>query len=96
MENGSAWAEGMPTFLLELYDQVLPGQGETATGARQRYHQILSRVEREEPPPAVPIGRGHPQGTPGRNPLRWMTEHEDAVLAFARVEGVPFINNQVE
>ena len=33
---------------------------------------------------------------PGRNLLKRLKEHEDAVLAFAWVEGVPFTNNQAE
>ena len=49
-----------------------------------------------EPPPEPKAGRGRPKRTAGRNLLRRLTEHEEAVLAFALVEGVPFTNNQAE
>ncbi len=96
MEDGSEWAGAMHAFLLELYGQAVPLRGEAANRARQRYHQILSQAELEEPPPERKAGRGRPKSTPGRNLLRRLTEHEDAILAFALVEGVPFTNNQAE
>ncbi len=96
MEDGSAWASAMHAFLLELYRQALPLQGKAARRAQQQYRQILSQAELEEPPPEPKVGRGRPKSTPGRNLLRRMTEHEDAILAFALVEGVPFTNNQAE
>lgn len=70
--------------------------GEAAERARQRYRQILSRAKLEEPPPEAKQGRGRPKSTPGRNLLRRLREHEDAVLAFALVVGLPFTNNQAE
>jgi hypothetical protein len=48
------------------------------------------------PLPARRLGRGRPKSTPGRNLLRRLTDHEDAILAFALVAGVPFTNNQAE
>jgi transposase len=96
VEDGSAWAGVMHAFLLELYRQALPLQGEAARRAQQQYRQILSQAEMEEPPPEPKVGRGRPKSTPGRNLLRRLTEHEDAILAFALVEGVPFTNNQAE
>jgi transposase len=96
MENGSAWAGVMHAFLLELYRQALPLQGEVARRAQQQYRQILSQAELEEPPPEPKMGRGRPKSTPGRNLLRRLTAHEDAILAFALVAGVPFTNNQAE
>lgn len=96
IENGSVWADTMHTFLMELYQQPLPLQGQAAEETLQRYRQILSQAEQEEPPPQSKAGRGRPKCTPGRNLLRRLKEHEDAVLAFAFVEGVPFTNNQAE
>ncbi len=96
MENGSAWAGVMHAFLVELYGQALPLQGEAAPRAQQRYRQILSQAEREEPLPEPKAGRGRPKSMPGRNLLRRMTEHEEAILPFALVEGVPFTSNQAE
>jgi len=96
IEDRSQWAEAMRTFLLELYAQARPLQGQAAEDARQRYRQILSQAEQEEPPPLPKTGRGRPKNTPGRNLLRRLQQHEEAVLAFALVEGVPFTNNQAE
>ncbi len=95
-EQGSVWAEAMHTFLLDLYGQALPVRGEAGIAARQRYRQIVSQAELAEPPPEPKAGRGRPKSTAGHNLLRRLTEHEEAVLAFALVEGVPFTNNQAE
>jgi len=95
-EAQSQWAEAMRTFLFNLYAQPLPLQGQAAEEARQHYRQILSQAEQEEPSPEPQTGRGRPKSTPGRNLLRRLKEHEDAVLAFALVEAVPFTNNQAE
>ena len=75
----------MHTFLLNLYGQALPLRGEAAIAARQRYGQILSQAELAEPPPEPKAGRGRPKSTAGRNLLRRLTKHEEAVLAFALV-----------
>ena len=95
-EQGPVWAEAMHTFLLDLYGQALPLRGEAAIAARQRYRQILNQAEPAEPPPEPKAGRGRPKSSPGRNLLRRLREHEEAVLAFAPVEGVPFTNNQAK
>ena len=96
VEQGSAWAEAMHAFLLHLYEQARPLRGEAAAAARNRYWQIVSEAELAEPPPEQQAGRGRPRSTAGRNVLRRLKEHEEAVLAFALVEGVPFTNNQAE
>ncbi|MFZ5910226.1 MAG: IS66 family transposase [Chloroflexota bacterium] len=96
IEDHSFWAEAMRTFLFELYAQTRPLQRPEAEDARQRYRQILSQAEQEEPPPQPKTGKGRPKSTPGRNLLRRLQQHEEAVLAFALVEGVPFTNNQAE
>jgi transposase len=96
IEEGSQWAVAMRTFLFELYDQSRPLHGQAAEDACRRYRQILSQAEQEEPPPQPKSGKGRPKNTPGRNLLRRLQQHEDAVLAFALREGVPFTNNQAE
>ena len=96
IEEGSQWAAAMRTCLFELYEQSRPLQGQAAENACQRYRQILSQAEQEEPPPQPKSGKGHPKNTPGRNLLRRLQQHEDAVLAFALREDVPFSNNQAE
>jgi len=90
------WAEVMHAFLWHLYEQARPLRGEAAAAARNRYQQIVSEAELAEPPPEQKAGRGRPKSTAGRNLLRRLKEHEEAVLAFALVEGVPFTNNQAE
>lgn len=99
IEGGGQWAKEMQTFLLDLYgrtSQSPPLEGQAAEEARQKYRQILAQAEGEEPLPEPKGGKGRPKSTPGRNLLRRLKEHEDAVLAFALVEGVPFTNNQAE
>jgi transposase len=96
IEDRSRWAEMMRTSLFDLYDQARSLQGQAAEDARQQYRQILSQAEQEEPPPLPKSGKGRPKNTPGRNLLQRLRQHEEAVLAFALVEGVPFTNNQAE
>ena len=96
VEERSLWAAAMRTFLLKLYAQSHPLTGPAAEDARRQYHQILSQAEQEEPPPQPKEGKGRPKNTPGRNLLRRLKKHQEAVLAFALVEDVPFTNNQAE
>jgi len=95
-EEKSVWADNMRIFLLELYRQQRPLQDTTAQETRQRYKQILAQADKEEPPPELKEGKGRPKNTTGRNLLRRLRQHEEAVLAFALVEGVPFTNNLAE
>jgi transposase len=95
-EEKSLWADNMRIFLLELYRQQLPLQHTAAQEARQRYKQILAQADQEEPPPELKEGKGRPKNTTGRNLLRRLLQHQEAVLAFAFVEGVPFTNNLAE
>lgn len=97
VEIGSNWAKEMQTLLLELYQQARPLSPAMAETERERYRQILSHAEQEEPPPPKPKKwKGRPKNTPGRNLLNRLKSQEEAVLAFALVEGVPFSNNQAE
>jgi transposase len=96
MEECAVWAEAMRAFLLELHAQVRPLYGQAAEETRQRYRQILSQAEQEEPPPEPKEAKGRPKNTVGRNLLRRLRQHEEAVLAFALVEAVPFTNNLAE
>ena len=76
--------------------QGLVEHGSAWAAARNRYRQIVSEAELAEPAPEQKAGRGRPRSTAGRNLLRRLKEYEEAVLAFALVEGVPFTNNQAE
>jgi len=84
------------THLLELHHWERPLRRKAALEAQKRYRQILRQAEMEDPPPDPQAGRERPKSTPGRNLLRRLQEHEEAVLAFALVEGMPFTNNQAE
>ena len=98
IDENSQWAKEMHALLLELHAE-LPNLGLTGAAAeiiRQRYRQILRNAEVEEPPPKKKTGKGRPKNTPGRNLLKRLTLQEDAVLAFAFVDGVPFTNNLAE
>ena len=97
-EENSHWAQAMRDLLLELH-QELSGVALSTQAAellRQRYRQILRQADEEEPPPKARQGKGRPKNTPGRNLLKRLQQHEEAVLAFALVEGVPFTNNLAE
>ena len=96
VEEKSLWADNMRIFLLELYQTQRPLQDTAAQEARQRYKQILAQADQEEPPPELKEGKGRPKNTTGRNLLRRLRQHEEAVLAFAFIEGVPFTNNLAE
>ena len=98
IEENSQWAQAMHNLLLELHDELpdLTLSTQAAELLRQRYRQILHEADEEEPPPKVKEGKGRPKNTPGRNLLKRLQQHEDAVLAFTLVEGVPFTNNLAE
>lgn len=95
-ENGSQWAKQMHTFLLDLYHQPLPIIGkEQQKTFIAHYQKILAQADAEEPPP-IQGKRGKPKRSKGRNLMERFKVHQDSVLAFAFVPGVPFTNNQAE
>lgn len=98
IEDKSQWAQAMHDLLLELYQELAGSTLSTQAAAllQQRYRKILLQADEEEPPPKVKEGKGRPKNTPGRNLLRRLQQHEEAVLAFALVEGLPFTNNLAE
>jgi transposase len=98
IEDKSKWAQAMHELLLELHQELAGStlSKQAAELLRERYRQILHQADEEEPPPKVKQGKGRPKNTPGRNLLRRLQQHEDAVLAFALVEGIPFTNNLAE
>lgn len=98
IDTNSKWAKEMHVLLLELHGELpnLALKGESAEIVRQRYRQILQRADVEEPPPKKKTGKGRPKNTPGRNLLKRLDQHQNAVLAFAFEDGVPFTNNLAE
>lgn len=98
IDANSRWAKEMHALLLELHKELpnLVLTGDAAELLRQRYREILQNADVEEPPPKKKTGKGRPKNTPGRNLFKRLSKYEDAVLAFAFVEDVPFTNNLAE
>ena len=97
VEMGAQWAAPMQALLLELYQRSQQGKATVAELAlyQRQYQAICARADVEEPSPAK-SARGRPTRTKGRNLLQRLVEHQEAVLAFAKYEWVPFTNNQAE
>ncbi len=96
-EQGSQWAATMKSLLLELYKErqqsSLPLTGKQVW--LEKYDKICHIADTLEPAP-VARGRGRPKNTKGRNLLNRLNQHQEAVLAFAFEQGVPFTNNLAE
>ncbi len=99
IETGSKWAQNFHAFLLDLYERSDKGMAAIPTKERSRvlrkYQDLLQQADQEEPPPTQKP-RGKPKKTKGRNLFDRLAKHQDAVLAFAFHETVPFSNNQAE
>ena len=100
-ETGSRWAKHMHRFLMALYRMT--AQGRTALPqdkhhkALQLYQRLLLDAQNKEPPPVkVPNKKGRAKASRAYNLLQRLIKHQDAVLAFAFHEAVPFTNNQAE
>lgn len=96
-QQKSKWAAQMHGFLLELYRASHKATQIVADKQRwlDRYRLICQMADAEEPPP-MQGKRGKPKKTKGRNLLQRLIKHQDAVLAFAFHQEVPFTNNQAE
>jgi transposase len=96
-ENQSQWATQMQELWLDLFkvsqkaSLALPNKDFWL----QKYQAICQTADWEEPPPQYGK-RGKPKNSKGRNLLNRLVEHQDAVLAFAFTEAIPFTNNQAE
>ncbi|MBK8471467.1 MAG: transposase [Sphingobacteriales bacterium] len=51
---------------------------------------------KKNPPPIKAAKQGKPKSSKGRNLLNRLSGLQDCVLAFAKYQNVPFINNQAE
>jgi hypothetical protein len=61
------------------------------------FDHIWNAADQIEPlPQKHPAKRGRPKATKGRNLLDRLKNHQDALLAFAFFQEVPFSNNQAE
>ncbi|HMQ84564.1 MAG TPA: IS66 family transposase [Saprospiraceae bacterium] len=99
IEQDSKWALRMRDLLLYAYHLSEKGKGVLKPGVfksvEQQYELICAQADEQEPPPKK-NPRGKPKQTKGRNLLDRLRDHQDAVLAFAQQQYVPFSNNQAE
>jgi transposase len=106
IESGSKWGLNFHAFLLDLYERSDKGKAAIPTKERskvlRKYQNLLQQADKEEPQPTPRQGgagkkpRGKPKQTKGRNLFDRLAKHQEAVLAFAFHEDVPFTNNQAE
>lgn len=102
MEAGSVWPNAMHSYLLETYKASRHGPipADEQAQWRSRYKQLCEQADEQELPPIVFLkangGTRRAKRTKGRNLLDRLILHQDAVLAFAFEQGVPFTNNQAE
>ena len=75
----------MRQYLLDLLKQPRPIQDGEAV--RLEYREILAAAHQEEPLPVVQENKkGRPKQSKGRNLMNRFVEHEDAILAPAKVK----------
>ena len=102
IEQRSVWAKAMHSYLLEAYNACRHGPiyADEQAQWRSRYKQLCEQADEQELPPVVFFkvngGTRRAKRTKGRNLLDRLILHQDAVLAFAFDQGVPFTNNQAE
>jgi transposase len=99
-EQGKKWAKQMQDYLFQLFDE---SQKATKTVSNQpfwleKYNIICQNADQEEPPPIKTSQnkKGKLKNSKGRNLLNRLIKHQQAILAFAFVENIPFTNNQAE
>lgn len=100
-EKGTIWAKWMKDYLLALLELTKQNDGVLNIEQQQKalalFHQLTSTADEIEPPPTKKAGkRGRPKATKGRNLLNRLMKHQEAVLAFAFHQQVPFTNNLAE
>lgn len=97
-ESGqSKWAKVFKTFLMSVYMMPFEERVKRRQHIEARYTLICGIGERAEPPPGrTPGKRGRYKRTKGRNLVERLIREQNAVLAFAFNEGVPFTNNLAE
>lgn len=100
-EKQIQWAVWFKRYLCCLYYMTNQGKGKLSIEQQQKalalFDKIWAYADQAEPPPEkIPGKRGKPKATKGRNLLIRLKEHQQAVLAFAFYEEVPFTNNQAE
>ncbi len=101
-QDGQRWAKQMQDLLLEMNEATIKARGcLTEKAAHQfcsRYRNVLTRGDRECPPPNPPHARkrGRIPKTKSRNLLERLRDFEAETLRFLTDTLVPFTNNQSE
>jgi len=98
-QEASRWAGHFKRYLLALYH--LTGKATNVLDERLQakalrlYQRLCAYADRAEIP-AAKAANGRPKSSKGRNLLNRLVKYEQAVLAFAFQEQVPFTNNVAE
>jgi len=98
IENGkSKWANIFQMFLLNVYHMPHEQRIKRRRSIVKKYRYLCAMGEQEEPlPQQSPGTRGRNKRTKGRNLVERLLREQDAVLAFAFNNEVPFTNNLAE
>lgn len=104
IDRGRVWAGLFHEYLLALYKASRHGPlaANERRSWQQAYQQLCEQGLEEELPPLVfynkwgKVLNKRPKQSSGRNLLDRLVAHQEAVLAFAFEEGVPFTNNEAE
>jgi len=98
VDNGqSKWAKTFKIFLMGIYEMPPGERLKRKPQIQDRFMRICNIGEQMEPPPIKTKGkRGRYKRTKGRNLVERLIKYQDAVLAFAFYEQVPFTNNLAE
>jgi len=93
----SKWAKTFKLFLMNVYQMPFGERKKREQQIKSRFNLICNIAEQSEPPPIkIPGKRGRYKRTKGRNLVERLIKYQDAVLAFAFNEQVPFTNNLAE
>jgi transposase len=98
IETGqSKWAKTFQTLLLHIYEMPFDQRIAQRQQIISRYKRICQFGLKAEPPPVkTPAKRGRQKKSKARNLLERLIREQDAVLAFAFNQEVPFTNNLAE
>jgi transposase len=98
IENGqSKWAKAFKSFLMRVYLMPFEERVKRRQYIESRYAAICKMGIKSEPVPIKTKGqKGRCKRTKGRNLVERLQKEQQAVLAFAFNEEVPFTNNLAE
>lgn len=93
----SKWAKTFKLFLMQVYEMPFEERVKRKQQLQNRFKKICNIADIIEPPPIKTKGkRGRYKRTKGRNLVERLIKYQNAVLAFAFNENVPFTNNLAE